>query len=73
MINPILDNDNLKNFILSLKISPEQEKFLLDELPALDEKERLELLNTLKDVYLLNEEEDQAIKRIEDSMAKIEI
>jgi len=67
MINPLLDTDNLKNFILSLKINPEQEKFLLDELPTLDEKERLELLNTLKDVYILNEEEDQAIKKIKDN------
>jgi len=67
MVNPILDNDNLKNFIMSLKISPEQEKFLLDELPQMDAKERLELLDTLKDVCLLNEEENQALKKIKEN------
>ena len=67
MVNPILDNDNLKNFIKSLKINPEQEKFLLDELPSMDEKERLELLDTLKNIYLLNEEEKNAIQKVKDN------
>lgn len=70
MVNLILDNDNLKTFIKSLKIDPEQEKLLLDEVPKLDEKERLELLNTLKDVYVLNKEEDQAIKKVKDNWDK---
>jgi len=72
MVNPLLETDNLKNFILSLKISPEQEKFLLDELPSMDEKERLELLNTLKDVYLLNEEEKKAKEKIKNNWEKPE-
>jgi len=33
----------------------------------MDGKERLELLDTLKDVYLLNEEEDKALKKIKDN------
>jgi hypothetical protein len=67
MVNPLLDTDNLKNFILSLKINPEQEKFLLDELPSMDEKERSELLDTLKNIYLLNEEEKNAIQKVKDN------
>ena len=70
MVNPILDTDNLKSFIASLKISPEQEKSLLDELPTMDEKERMELLETLKNVYILNEEKDKAIKKIKDNWNK---
>ena len=66
-ISPILDNDNLRDLIKSLKINQEQQNFLLDELPKLDEKERMELLETLKDVYLLNAEEDNAIKKIKNS------
>ncbi|MCX6722525.1 MAG: hypothetical protein NT094_00460 [Candidatus Staskawiczbacteria bacterium] len=72
MANPLLDTGNLKNFILSLKINPEQKKFLLDELPTLDENERLELLNTLKNVYVLNEEENQVIKKIKENWEEIE-
>lgn len=64
MIDTILSTENLKKLILELKISPEQEKFLLDNLPQMDEKERIKLLETLKNVYLLNEEEKQAIEKV---------
>jgi len=64
---PILTNENLANFIKSLKINPEQEKYLLEELPKMDGKERLELLDMLKNVYVLNEEENQAMQKIKDN------
>lgn len=64
MVNLLLTDNNLKKFIESLKLADEQKKFLLDELPQLDEKERMELLETLKDVYMLNEEEKAAIEKI---------
>jgi hypothetical protein len=64
MVNPILDTDNLKSFIESLKINEEQKKVLFDELPKMDEKERLELLDMLKNVYLLNEEENKALENL---------
>ena len=67
MTNSILDTENLKNFIMSLKINPEQQNFLIEELPNMDEKDRLELLNTLKDVYALNQEEDQAMQKVRDN------
>jgi len=67
MANLILNNDNLKDFVTNLKLNPEQESFLLDELPGLDEKERSELLTMLKDVYILNEEKNQAIEKIKNN------
>jgi hypothetical protein len=70
MVNPLLTDNNLKNFIESLKLSEEQKKFLLDELPKMDVEERLELLNTLKDVYLLNEEEKEALIKLKDNWQK---
>lgn len=68
MVNPILTDENLKKFITSLKIKPEQEKSLLENLPKMNEAERTELLTMLKDVYALNAEEDQAIKKIQDNI-----
>jgi hypothetical protein len=68
MVNPILNNASLEKFITSLKINPEQEKVLIENLPNMDAKERIELLKMLKDVYLLNAEEDQAIKKIEENI-----
>ena len=70
MSNIILSDVNLKNLIESLKISEEQKSFLIDELPHLDKNERLELLDTLRGVYFLNEEENQAIKKIQDNLTK---
>jgi hypothetical protein len=64
MTDTILSTENLKKLILGLKISPDQEKFLLDNLPQMDEKERIKLLETLKNVYLLNEEEKQAMEKV---------
>ena len=64
MTTPLLTDENLKDFINSLKISEDQKKFLFNELPMLNEKERLEMLETLKDVYLLNEEEKQVMEKI---------
>ncbi len=60
-------NMNLEGFIKTLKISSEQERFLLDELPKMDGKERLELLEMLTKVYALNQEEAQSIKRLGDN------
>ena len=37
---------------------------MLNELPQMDTKERLELLKTLANVHALNQEEDQAIKNL---------
>jgi len=70
MANPLLTNNNLKNFIETLKLADEQKKFLIDELPQMDVKERMELLETLEKVYLLNEEEKEALKKIKDNWQK---
>lgn len=63
----LLNDISLGSFIKTLKISPEQETFLLGELSKMDGKERLELLGTLTKVYALNQDEDRAIKRLEDN------
>jgi len=52
MANSILNNSNLETLIKNLKIDDEQQKKLLDALPQMDGEERIELLNTLKDVYI---------------------
>ena len=70
MNSSILDTDNLNNFIISLKLSREQESFLIEKLPSMDEKERVGLLDMLKDVYLLNEEQKQVIEKIKDNWDK---
>jgi len=64
MVRSLLSNEYLQEFICKLRINPGQERFLIDELPQMDRGERLELLETLTDVYALNREEDQAIKNL---------
>lgn len=60
----ILKNNSLKSLILSLNIKKEQESFLLDKIPQMDEDERISLLKTLTDVYLLNIEEKGSSERL---------
>ena len=60
----ILKNNSLKSLILSLNIKKEQEYFLLDKIPQMDEDERISLLKTLTDVYLLNIEEKESSERL---------
>ena len=60
----ILKNNSLKSLILSLNIKKEQESFLLDKIPQMDEDERISLLKTLTDVYLLNIEEKKSSERL---------
>ena len=60
----ILKNNSLKSLILSLNIKKEQEYFLLDKIPQMDEEERISLLKTLTDVYLLNIEEKESSERL---------
>lgn len=60
----ILKNNSLKSLVLSLNIKKEQETFLLDKIPQLDEDERIALLKTLTDVYLLNMEEKESAERL---------
>lgn len=63
-IPDILKNNSLKSLVLSLNIKKEQETFLLDKIPQLDEDERIALLKTLTDVYLLNIEEKESSERL---------
>jgi hypothetical protein len=64
MINFSSSIANVKKLIKGSDINKEQEDFLLDELPDMDKKDRVELVGTLKKIYLLNEEEKQALKKL---------
>lgn len=64
MVNPFLTNDALEKFVEGVKINPEQKSFLLSKIPQLDEEERIELFNLLKDIYFLDLEEQETIAKI---------
>lgn len=66
-MNPLLTEENLKTFIENLNIAQEQKNFLLDQLPSLGEKERMDLLNSLAEVSVLDEEKKQAIEKIKNN------
>ncbi|MCX6720023.1 MAG: hypothetical protein NTV36_02855 [Candidatus Staskawiczbacteria bacterium] len=67
MFNPLLTDNNLKKFIEGLKLPDSQKNFLLDEISQMDAKERIDLLEALKDVVILNEEEKQALQKVKDN------
>lgn len=64
MANPFLTNNALSEFISGLKISQERKEFLLSAIPELDEEERTSLFDVLKEIYLLDLEEEKAIQRV---------
>jgi len=64
MANQLLNDETLKGFIEIIEIGAEQKAFLLDRLPEMDADERLKLFNVLKDVYLLDIEEKDAVARV---------
>jgi hypothetical protein len=68
MVNQLLLNDNLKSFVEKLEIDQEQKDSLLFKIPQLDKEERLKLLDTLTQIYLLNSEEQETIEKIKSSM-----
>lgn len=62
-----LTDSVFKKLITSSKFSNEQSKFLINELPHMDARDRLELSNVFKNVSLLKKEENQTIKKLEDN------
>lgn len=70
MTNLLITNDNFKNLIGSLKISDEQKTSLISSIPQLDEEERVKLLDVLKEVYLMDLEETEAIQKIQNTWQK---
>lgn len=67
MARQFLSEENFKNLISKLRIDDDQKSFLLSELPKMDTEDRLGLLDALKDVYILDREEAETIKKIEDN------
>jgi len=67
MKNLLLTNENLKEFVESLKISKEQKDVLILRIPLLDEKERFEFLDALKEIYFLDMDEQDAVEKVKNS------
>lgn len=65
MTNLLITNDNLKKLVENLKISDEQKTSIISRLPQLDEIERVNLLDVLREVYLVDLEESEALKKIQ--------
>lgn len=72
MDNSLLTDENLKKFIESLNLADEQSNFLINELPKMNTEERIELLDMLKNVYLLNKEENEKKEKIKNNWQNTE-
>lgn len=65
MAETFLSNASLEKFINDVRLSKERKKELISKLPEMDRGERVALLSALKDVYLLDLEEKEALERVE--------
>ncbi len=62
----ILSNQGLKAFINGVNLEQEEKDRLIKELPNMGEEQRTELYKTLQDIYCLDVEEEELIKKIDD-------
>ena len=64
MAYSLLNNQSLEKFIQKVKLDKERKDFLLSKLAEMDLEERIALFRTLKEIYLLDLEEKEAIERL---------
>lgn len=64
MKNPFLDEYFLRHLINIVDLDEEKKNQLLKKLPAYNQEEKKHLLTFLKDIYLLDMEEKQAIEEL---------
>ena len=64
--NPLITNSFLKNFIEQTGLRKETRVKVLERLPYMNEKERRNLLDFLKKIYVLYLERDEEIKRLKE-------
>jgi hypothetical protein len=70
MANQLLNDETLKDFIGIVAIGAEQKDFLINRLPEMDGEERLKMFNVLKEIYLLDIEEKDAVERVKAAFSK---
>jgi len=63
MTNILLNNKSLEMFIQTVGIDQEEKDFMLSKLPQMDLEERMKLFDVLKEIYLLDLEEEKAVAR----------
>ncbi len=64
--NDLFADKTLKSLVNSVKISEEDKKALIEKIPEMNEEERRELFVTMEDIYLLDREEIEAVRKIEE-------
>lgn len=65
MTNILFNNESLKNFIGVVNIGQDKKDFLLSKVPQMDLEERTKLFDVLKEVYLLDLEEKEAVEKVQ--------
>lgn len=67
MVNKILNNNALISLVNSLDIDEQKKSSIISNIPKMDEEERLNLLDSIKNVYFFDQEKAQAIEKIKSS------
>jgi len=64
MAKILLYNESLISFIQAVGLSKDKEEFLCSKVPEMDLEERIELFKTLSEIFRLDLEKEEAIKRV---------
>lgn len=65
MADAFLENNTIIKFIEMLKIDESRKKTLLEKLPSFTDKEKVFLWKTLLDIYRLDKEKKDEIRKVE--------
>jgi len=65
MAKSFLSNKNFQEVISKLNISEADKNILTSKVPQMDKEERLQILEVLKNIYLLDLEQTQALEKIQ--------
>ncbi|RJQ31326.1 hypothetical protein C4572_02760 [Candidatus Parcubacteria bacterium] len=64
MQSNILKDNSLQNLVRTLKIDEESRSLLIEKIPQMNLEERIGLWKDLADIYLLDLEEEEALKNL---------
>ena len=64
MPNVLISNKSLESFAKKVNLPEEEKKNIIEKIPNMSEDVRWRLYETLKDIYLLDLEEKEALKKL---------
>ncbi len=64
MDKSILSNQTLEDLVKKMPLEEEQKSRLISDIPYMDENDRIDLLDIIKDIFIIEEDKKETIRKI---------